>query len=199
MKILQDSQLLARLGRPQGGIYSTADLETALAEAHPSAFGRRIRALVAAGVLTRFTRGYYVAEEFELPVLSQRICPESCISFETVLARALVIGPDPRRRIVATKLGRSRSYAALGFEIEHLGVAPHLQFGSRIEQGIRYADPEKAALDVLSFAQRGRRYAFDVYSDLNLRKLDPGRLQDYLARYRNPKFRAFASRVLRLS
>lgn len=199
MNVVADSRLVAGLREAQGGTFSTADLHTALAEPHPAAFKRRIRALLDLEVLLRFTRGFYVTEEFELSVLSQRIAPSSCISFETVLARNLVIGTNPDRRIVATKEGRTRRYAARGFEIEHVGISPHLSFGGECVDGVRYANSEKAVLDVLYFHLRGRRYAFDLFSDMNLRKLSRKRLRDYLGHYRNPKFVTFAKRVLNLA
>lgn len=196
MKAVADSRLVARLSEQQRGVFSTADLRTALADPHPAAFGRRIRNLLAHGVLFRFTRGFYVTEEFDLPMLSQRIAPESCISFETVLARHLVIGTNPVRRLVATRVGRTRSYAARGFEIEHVGISPHLMFGCEPEDGVRYANVEKAVLDALYFHLHGRRCVFDLYSDIDLGKLDIARIRDYLGHYRNPKFIAFAKRVL---
>ena len=199
MKQASDAELIAELSPAQRGVFSTGDLRTALAERHPTAFGRRVGRLLDRGVLTRFTRGYYVARDFELPVLSQRIAPESCISFETVLARELVIGTNPTRRVVATKIGRTRSYRGHGFEVEHVGLSPHLAFGFHAFDGVRYADLEKAVLDVLYFHLRGRRYAFDLYSDMNLRKLDRDRIGRYLKRYRNPKFVAFARGVLERS
>lgn len=196
MNVISDSRLVSRLSVAQAGVFTTADLQTALGEQHPSAFGRRIRDLQTHGVLFRFTRGFYVTDEFELPVLSQRIAPGSCISFETVLARRLVIGTNPARRVVATKVGRTRRYAARGFEIEHVGISAGLVFGCANVDGVRFANAEKAVLDVLYFHLRGRRYAFDVYSDINLRKLDLSRVREYLQRYRNPRFVAFARRVL---
>lgn len=199
MKSIFDSQLLTRLSAAQAGVFTTADLRTALGEPHPAAFTRRLRALQAHGVLFRFTRGFYVTEEFELPVLSQRIAPESCISFETVLAQRLIIGTNPVRRVVASKVGRTRRYAARGFEIEHVGISESLAFGCENVDGIRYTNSEKAVLDVLYFHLRGRRYAFDIYSDINLNKLDLDRMREYLERYRNPKFVVFASRVLGLA
>ena len=199
MNALGDSRTVTQLSPEQGGVFSTADLKTALAEPHPAAFGRRIRTLLDHRVLFRFTRGFYVTEEFELPVLSQRIAPDSCISFETVLARQLMIGTSPARRIVATKVGRARRYRSRGFEVEHVGIAAGLSFGCEPTDGVRYADAEKAVLDVLYFHLRGRRYAFDIYSDLNLRKLDMNRVREYLQRYRNPKFVAFAERMLGLA
>lgn len=198
MNAIGDSRLVTSLGDAQGGVFSTADLRAALAEPHSSAFSRRVRKLLEHEVLFRFTRGFYVTDEFELPVLSQRIAPDSCISFETVLARRLVIGASPVRRVVATKVGRTRRYAARGFEIEHLGISAHLSFGSEHTGGVRYANAERAVLDVLYFHLRGRRYAFDIYSDIQRRKLDVGRLRRYLRRYQNPKFVAFAKRVLEL-
>jgi hypothetical protein len=198
MKTVEDSQLIARLAAAQGGVFSTSDLRTTLAEPHAAAFGRRVRALVEHGILFRFARGFYVTEAFDLPVLSQRIAPGSCISFDNVLARELVIGTKPAHRILATKVGPARRYAARGFEIEHLSISSRLSFGCESTDGVRYANAEKAVLDVLYFHLRGRRYGFDVYSDINLRKLDMPRVRDYLQRYRNPKFVAFARRVLQL-
>ncbi len=199
MNLVADSQLVTRHSAAQGGVFSSADLQTAFAEPHPAAFGRRVRRLCDHEVLFRFTRGFYVTEQFELPVLSQRIAPNSCISFETVLARELVIGTDPTHQVVATKVGRARHYAARGFEILHLGIAAHLSFGCKHRAGVRYASVEKAVLDVLYFHLRGRRCAFDIYSDINLSKLDVGRLREYLQRYRTPKFVAFAMQVLELT
>ena len=151
------------------------------------------------GVLRRFTRGFYVTEAFDLPTLSQRIAPDSSISFGTVLARELLIGTSPDRQIVATKVGRTRTYSGLGFEIEHVGISPRLCFGHNYTNGIRFADAEKAVIDVLYFHLRGRRYPFDIYSDINFRKLDAKRVRSYLQRYSNPKFVAFAEGVLELT
>ncbi len=196
---IADSRLVTRLSGEQGGVFSTADLKTAFAEPHPAAFGRRIRKLLEHEVLFRFTRGFYVTEGFELPVLSQRIAPGSCISFETVLARSLLIGTSPAYRVVATKVGRTRRYAALGHEIEHLGISAPLSFGCEHKKGVRYANVEKAVLDVLYFHLRGQRYSFDIYSDMNLHKLNMDCVRDYLQRYNNPKYVTFAERVLGLS
>lgn len=198
MKWATDRDLIEALRGAQSGVFSTADLKTVLAERHPSGFKRRIGALLDRQVLSRFTRGFYVTTGFDLPTLSQRIAPESCISFETVLAKELVIGPSPERRVVATKVGRSRSYGALGYQIEHLGLSPRLTFGCKSKGGVRHANVEKAILDVLYFHLRGRRAAFDIFSDMNLRKVDKGRLLEYLTHYQNPKFVTFAIRALDL-
>jgi hypothetical protein len=198
MKALTDARALQRLESAQCGVFSKGDIQTVLAEPHPAAFGRRVRALIDNGVLQRFCRGWYVTESFDLATLSQRLAPESYISFGTVLAQGLLIGANPAHKIVAAKLGRPRKYEHGDFVIEHVGVTRELLFGFSAVQGIRYADVEKAALDTLYFHLRGRRFPFDIYSDVAIHKLDPVRLKDYLRRYRNPRFIVFAKNLLEI-
>lgn len=196
MNALADALIIQQLSPAQRGVFSKADLKTALAERHAAAFVRRVDSLVRGDVLRRFIRGWYVAETFDLATLSQRIGPGSCVSFGTVLARELLIGTKSERRIIATKVGPRRAYSGLGHEIVHVSIAAHLEFGCTTTDGVRRADPEKAALDTLYFHLRGRRYVFDVYSDVRYDRLDQARLTEYLSRYRNPRFVSFARRVL---
>lgn len=199
MKYAADARAVEKATVAQRGVFSKADLQTLFAEPHPAAFARRFRALEANDVLRRFCRGFYVTESFDLPTLSQRIAPESYVSFGTVLARELLIGARPVRQVVAAKFGKSRRYTGLGYEVVHLHIAPHLAFGAAASDGVRFADAEKAVLDVLYFHLRGRRYPFDIYSDIDFDRLDRPRLESYLNRYRNPKFVAFARGVLNLT
>lgn len=193
-----DAELVAEHAAVQRGVFSKADLQVLFAERHPAAFVRRVQALVARGVLRRFVRGLYVGRDFDVPTLSQRLAADAYVSFGTVLARHLVIGPQPERQLLAAKPGRAHSYRALGIEVVHVHVAEHLDFGHVVEDGVRWATPEKAVLDTLYFHLRGRRYPFDIWSDLDATRLDAGKLTDYLARFRNPKFVAFARGVLDL-
>lgn len=196
MNLIADFRLLQRLEAPLRGVFSKADLQTAFAERHPAAFVRRVNVLLEHGALRRFCRGWYVTEGFDLATLSQRLAPKSYVSFSTVLARNLIIGPSPEGRIVAVKVGRPRRYANGDDVIEHVSVTDDLFFGLTSIDGVRYADAEKAFLDTLYFHLRGRRYPFDVYSDMALDRLDHDRVAEYLGRYRNPKFVAFAEGVL---
>ena len=190
---------MTALEKAQRGVFSTSDLKTMLNEPHPSEFGRRVRGLVDQEILYRFTRGYYVTSNFSIEVLSQRIAPQSCISFETILANTLVIGTNPARRLVCTKIGPSRVYKALNREIVHLGLTSTLTFGSEVINGVRYANAEKAVLDVLFFYLRGRKFPFDIYSDINLKQLNMKRINTYLKQYQNPKFVTFAKNVLEIT
>jgi hypothetical protein len=193
---LADAEQVLAVARAQRGVFSKADLQVLTAERHPAAFTRRVQALLRSGVLRRFVRGMYVAAEFDLPTLSQRLAPDSYVSFGTVLARHLLIGPSPDRQLLAATTGRGHRYRGLGIEIAHVHIGVHLDFGHTVVDGVRWADAEKAVLDTLYFHLRGRRFPFDVYSDVDVSRLDAGRLADYLSRFRNPKFVTFASRVL---
>ena len=69
-------------------------------------------------------------------------------------------------------------------------------FGFLVDDGVRNANAEKAFLDTLYFHLRGRRYPFDIYSDMAVERFDLTRVREYLGRYRNPKFVAFVEGVL---
>lgn len=196
MKLSADQAAVRRLAAGQRGVLSKADLQILLAEPHAAAFARRLVALRRSGTLQRFCRGFYVHEPFDLAVLSQRIAPASYVSFGTVLARELLVGVQPEHQLLAAKVGRAQTYRGLGREIVHLHLAPHLDFGHAARDGVQWADAEKAVLDVLYFHLRGRRYAFDPYSDIDYARLDHGRLRGYLGRYRNPKFQTFVGRIV---
>lgn len=198
MKSSTDVLAIQEAAEAQRGVFSKADVQTLLGEPHATAFVRRYRALEKTAVLRRFCRAFYVTESFDLPTLSQRIAPDSYVSFGTVLSRELLVGPRSSRRVVGVKVGKSRTYEGLGYQVVHLQVAPHLFFGFTATDGVRFADAEKATLDVLYFHLRGRRYPFDIYSDVDYQRLDKRRLETYLERYRNPKFIAFARDVLGL-
>lgn len=199
MKTAEDARQILALAPLQRGVFSVSDLRTALPDPHPASFTRRTAWLQRAGVLRRFLRGWYVAEEFDLPTLSQRLSPESYVSFANVLSRDLLIGPRPERQVMAVRVGRNRTYRAFGFEIVHLGIAAHLFFGYEAREGVCFAEAEKAVLDTLYFHLRGQRYVFDPFSDVDTSRLDPARLRDYLRRYRNPRFVTFARDVLGMS
>lgn len=196
MKSEADARAIAQVASNQQGVLARTDLQVLLAERHPAAFTRRLAALERDGVLRRFCRGHYVHEPFDLPTLSQRLAPDSYVSFGTVLARLLLIGTNPDRQLIAARIGRTRTYRGLGYEIVHLHIARHLDFGHTAIDGVHWADAEKAVLDVLYFHLRGRRYPFDIYSDIDYSRLDKRRLQDYLKRFRNPKFITFVERLL---
>jgi len=190
---------IATLAAQQRGVLSKADLQAVLAERHRAAFARRANALVRSGAVRRFCRGWYVTPAFDLATLSQRLGPRSYVSFHTVLAEHLIVGTASARHLIACTTGQAQTYRGLDHEIVHLHIAEHLDFGHAPRDGVKFADAEKAVLDVLYFHVRGRRFPFDIHSDLDLTRLDQRRLRSYVRRYRNPKFVTFAERVLGLA
>jgi hypothetical protein len=179
----------------QSGVFSLSDLRNLLGIKSKDSFYRTVRGLCAAGVISRFSRGFYVTEEFSPAVLSQRICPESYISFGTVLADNLLIGSVPEYRIRAVKPKPTRIYTDGKHTIEHLGIKPDLIFGWTVDKGIRRADPEKAVLDTLYFYRLGTKFSFDIYSDVDYSSLNSDKIDEYLTKYRNPLFIDFARRL----
>ena len=132
--------------------------------------------------------------------LSQRICPDSAISFGSALAKEMLIGSIPQKTVYAVKIGKTRIYKSPLGQIVHFGFAAagkELWFGYEMaKNGIRYADMEKAFLDTLYFYQKGRKFSFNIYSDIQVDRLNPKKLQKYLMKYKNPKFRTFVQGVL---
>ena len=98
------------------------------------------------------------------------------------------------RKVQAVKKGRPRVYrCALGV-IEHLSVIPRLYFGFNAVEGVLYATPEKAFLDVCYYAYRGRTFSFDPASDVSVGDLKREVLTDYLTRY-DPRFVGYFNRI----
>lgn len=193
-----DLQTVERLSASQRGVFSVADLRACLAEPHRAALYRRVDRLIAGGTLRRFAGGFYVARDFDLAVLCQRLAPDSALSFEFVLARELVIGPKPAHALSAIRAGRTQRLEAHGKSLAFHHIKADLRFGESVVAGVRSTDAEKALLDVLLFHQRGRRALFDLRSDVHLDRLDRRKLGRYLRRYENPRFVAFARGVLEL-
>jgi hypothetical protein len=196
MNIVKDLATIARLREPQRGVFSAADLQTALAERHRSAMTRRLKGLVERGALQRFIRGWYLTATFDAPTLCARLSPTATLSFDTVLAQAGFIEERPPNQWLTTRVGPTRRYEGAGIVVEQLSIAAHLDFGFEVIDGVRWALPEKAVLDTLYFHLRGRRFTFDIYSDVAYHRLDRGRLEEFLSHYRNPKFGAFVHNVL---
>lgn len=195
-KFIEDSILIQKYSSTLGGVFLISELATLFAESHKTATYRRIAHLENAGTLHRFIKGIYVTQQFDAQVLSQKICPESYVSFGNILAEHLIIGILPRNQIDAIKPGRSKTYVGPSCTIRHLGSVDHLLFGYETIRGIRKATPEKALLDTLYFHQHGIQFPFDVYNDVNWGYINQEKILLHLQRYKNPKFVEFAKGMM---
>jgi hypothetical protein len=192
---LEMAERIRAFGPELRGVFALSDLRNVLQARSKDIRYAAIKDLLKAGVLFRFSRGFYVTEGFDPLVLSQRICPASYVSFGNILARNLLIGSVPKYRVRAAKPGPSRSYDNGQYRIEHFRLNRTLCFGVDVIDGVRLASPEKAVLDTLYFYRQGTRFSFDVYGDIDYGLLDKAKLAGFLAAYRNPVFVEFARRI----
>ena len=116
-RILIISKKIEELSPLQNGVFSNSDLKNIIMPKNNAYFYRIISKLIEAGFIERFNRNYYIAKDFKLSVLSQNICPDSYISFETILAENLIIGSVPEYRIRAVKKGPTRVYSNAKFTV----------------------------------------------------------------------------------
>ena len=134
-------------------------------------------------MFVKVKRGLYALPTASLEVIGNRINPDAYISTGTVLAQNLIVGSVPARRVQAVKIGRPRLYTCELGVVEHLSIDPRLHFGFTIRDGIKYATPEKAFLDVCYFSFKGKTFSFDLDSDVDREPLDAVLLSRYLERY----------------
>lgn len=173
------------------GVFTTTDLSNLLNAPNKVQLYRKISQLENCNLLQKFCRGIFTSGSVPLAVISQRICPKSYISLGNVLAQNLMIGSIPQKTVYAIKNGKNRIYSGKDGEVIHFGISPRLFFGFGEQNSIRYADKEKALLDVLYFYQIGKRFSFNIYSDIAYDLLDRNKITTYLKKYNNPKFRSF--------
>lgn len=195
-KFIEDSKLIQKYTPTLGGVFLFSELVTLFSETHKTAVYRRIEQLEETGTLQRFIKGVYITQNFDAQVLNQKICPESYISFSNILSEHLIIGLMPRNQIDAIKSGRTKIYTGPSCVIRQFGSVDHLVFGYETIRGINKATPEKAFLDTLYFHQHGVTFPFDIYSDISWERLNKEKIQQYLQRYKNPRFVKFVDGVM---
>ncbi len=182
MKIFELDEF-RRLASEVDNVLTMSDLRVLFARYSDAAVFKKLEAVVREGLMIKVKQGVYALPTASLAAISQRMAPQSYVSTGTVLAKTLVIGSIPSRRIQAVKVGRPRIYrCALGV-VEHLSVKKELFFGYETKDGIFYATPEKAFLDVCYFLSKGRQFSFDPVQDVNLGELNGKRIREYLSAY----------------
>ena len=164
-------------------VFTLQDLRVLFSDRTEAALYKRLNSLTQSEVLTKVKRGIYATPNATLQSISNRIDPTAYISTGTVLAKSALIGSVPVRKLQAVKTGRPRTFTCNLGMIEHLSIDPRLYFGFNSIDGIRYATPEKAFLDVCYYSYRGKRFSFDPATDINTQDLSQSILSDYLKLY----------------
>ena len=166
-----------------GGVFTMSDLKVLFAERTEAALYKKLTGLIEEKLLVKVKRGLYATPTTSLAVISNRINPDSYISTGTVLARNMIIGSVPAYKVQAVKVGRPRIYKFDMGIIEHLSIAPDLFFGFSLCDGLKYASSEKAFIDACYYRYKGRRFSFDLDSDINKEALNPDLISQYLTKY----------------
>lgn len=188
-----DTQKILRWSEDLNGIFSMSDLKLLFGEVTESALYKKLNSLVKEKLLVKVIRGLYATPETSLEIISNRINPASYISTGTILAKNMIIGSIPERKIQAVKVGRPRVYECELGTIEHLSIAPGIFCGFKVNNGIKYADSEKAFLDACYFFYKGKRFSFDLDSDINKDALNSLLISTYLRKY-DKRFVSFFKR-----
>ncbi|MFQ6058987.1 MAG: helix-turn-helix domain-containing protein [Anaerolineae bacterium] len=138
------------------------------------------------GYLTRVGRNLY-ANRFGHPTLERlaMILGAPCyISFESALERHGILSQVPLVLTCASTSRSERRQTPLG-EILFHRLRPALFFGYRTEDGILWAEPEKALLDWL-YIHRKHHGVTPPLDELNREPLDIERLWDWARHYPRP-------------
>jgi len=138
------------------------------------------------GYLTRVGRGLY-ANHFghpRLETLAMIIGTPCYISFESALERYGILSQVPLVLTCASTSRSERRRTPLG-EILFHRLQPALCFGYRTEDGILWAEPEKALLDWI-YLHRRRYGVTPAMDELDRSLLDVERLQVWASRYPHP-------------
>lgn len=184
---ITDFQKLMSVAKELDGVFTLSDFRILYPEDSAATRFRKLEELIDAGELVRIKRGIYARPDADLRRASQRIAPESYLSLGTVLADEGLIGSIPGRRVWAVVNGRPRRYLCPLGAVEHVSLAPALQFAWDVKEGLRIAVPEKAWLDALYLSYKGRKLSFDPVEDVDWSRLDQKKWRKYLMAY-EPRF-----------
>ena len=180
-----------------GGVLSYADCAGIIAAGCALKNSRALARLVKDGLLTRVQKGIYITKDCDLWALASRISKNSYISMDSVLAAEGLCGTVPAHSASAVHAGRNRTVETPFGTIYFHAMAKKLFFGLKVlPSGVRVADAEKAFLDILYYHTKGARFVIDPLREIDARKLDIKKLENYLSYYKNPKFKTFVKGVL---
>ena len=192
-----DANKIIKFADELDGVFTMPDLKVLFSERTDAALYKKLVGLIEEKLLVKVMRGLYAVPETSLDIISARIYPDSYISTGTVLARNMVIGSIPAYKLQAVKVGRPRVYEFDMGIIEFLSIAPELFFGFTLFDGIKYASAEKAFIDTCYYQYKGRRFSFDIDSDVNKDSLNSELISKYLTKY-DKRFVCFFNKLWRL-
>lgn len=186
-----------RLSPEMGGVFSSSDLSNLIGGGSNLLNSRVKQRLVRNEIVTRVQRGIYVTKKCDFWVLASRLSPNSYISLDSVLSKNGLIGSIPKRFVSAVHPARNRKVTFSGGTVQFHSIREDLIFGTeKLANGVAVADSEKAFIDLLYYYSKGTRFVVDPLSEVDVTKLTPRKIQNYLKKYRNPKFIKFVKGII---
>lgn len=184
---------IQKFGPALGGVFSYGDLFNLIGVGSDQQNKRTIKRLVRDGILTKILRGFYTTRNPDLWVLGCRLKKGAYVSMDSILSKNLLIGTIPARSVSLVYNGLRRKTLETPFGlVRYFSIKKNLLFGiSRLPNGVRNADSEKAYLDLLYYYTKGARFVVDPLAEIDLTRLNRRRLNLYLKKYANPKFISF--------
>jgi len=171
-------KVLKNLNKP---FYTIADLEKITGLARNSLYVA-LKRWVDGGMMERVSQGIYITmgENPTLEKIAAQLYLPNYLSFESALARQGVLNMIPYTLTFATTR-RTKKYILRKQGAEFRQISPELFFGYEMKNGIHIAVPEKAFLDQIYFASRGKT-SLD-WDEMNLKNLSPRLIKNYSDRF----------------
>lgn len=188
--------LFNKLSLDQKGVFTLLDLKMIISPNSKVDLYRQIKKLVDQKLILNACRGIYIARDFSIEALVLTMRPDALFSLEYALAFHNMIGTYAENKVRPIITVSTKSIRHDKFTIDFKKMKPSLMFGFDVVDGIRIASKEKALLDTLYFYQSGTKFYFDIYSDIDLDRIDRNLIKEYLKEYKNPKFIRFVEDYL---
>lgn len=164
-------------------VITVGELRTLFPKLGNDALMKFLKRLLKKGVLFKVKAGLYATKEASLIDISYKLNSESYLSFDSILAKYGVMGSIPRRHVAWVKVGSPKTFKFdLGI-ISHNSINSKYYFGYRIVDGIKEATPEKAFIDICYFLSKGKRFSFNISSDIAIKDLDSKLIEECLLAY----------------
>ena len=188
---LENTEKLTNFAPEVGGVFSLSELSSLFNISNRQSLWGSVRQFEAAGLLKRYCRGIYVTRDFNSQVLSAKVRTDSYISFGSALAYHRIIGTESPFLVSCVVPSRASEFTG-DVNLSYARISKELYFGMvSLENGVRMADAEKAVLDTLYFYQHKKIFYFNIFQDIDFSKVSKEKLDAYLERFANPKFRTF--------
>jgi len=189
--VIENAELLLNLSEGVRGVFSLSELGSLFNIADYQKLQTLIGQFEKAGMLARYCRGVYVARKFDTKVLSAKVRPESYVTFGSALAAHRIIGTESPFLVSCVVPSKAAEYEG-SVDLSFSRIGQNLYFGFEPdENGVKVATPEKAVLDTFYFYQHGKRFYFNIFQDIQFSSLSKEKMDDFLAKYNNPKFQTF--------